>query len=930
MATQASSVFYVLDYLPVPLHKQQSILHPVRDGLLQCGFEESFIRLDHIFTARGAGLKVHQAAFTDARRWDPNSSGVNFYYNPKGLPDRHILEILALSGAPFNLIGRDDSVSLYLLSSATQIHLIAEDIAYMQVPQLLARYSADIAPRRIQRVKQGLDSFVSFPDFHPVQLRLFAVDVTGDILVDQFSTAVSELRSVMGGSASQQREMNVAVQLLAAVILAHKGVLGEQCSQPDAPLELVLREAHRKFERYFAPQDVLQYEGAARRAYNYLQQTCYSSFTPDILENLYIAAYPSRELRKWEGRYNTPMYLTQRVLENIPVETIPPAQRIIADMTCGVGNFLQSAYDRLSGLGDMHDSERPIREHIVGNDIDKPTADLAGMSLLLTSLTDRWHIDHEDALEWRWLSRHTPTVIVGNPPFGGSRKGGAGATELDSETGKRKRYQKADAFLERAIQRLAPGGYLAMVMPQSFVVAEASPSTRKLLLEQCDVLEIWELPSEVFREVTVRPMVLFAQRKSEDKAGRISSMPVRVRTVQRKTLESFRGEGAFTASSLVISQKSWGEDSRRGRRNTHLMRYEVILLSDQWMAIRQRTRQLHEVADITQGAIVGTQRPWADYRQSKQVKWLSGARKSVPRPYCIRYGSETMIYPNEFHWPRKNQRYPHLDKEYLLAGDKVLVVSDPDPTWGQRVKVAIERRGYYPSDSFWVLAPKPEQPEFITLEVLAAVVGWYVSNAWVIEHLNAPKISSYALRSIPFPRDLRAADCQKLKTAIRQLEVVAQCGEEAPGAQHTIDHVLKAAYQLDDATFERLRMVAEWNNIDPAVVKKPRTNPAELVSVTGGVEEVDALNRTITFWLSGFAELHKTLISDDMPGWMLRPGVAFRARISEEGYRQQSLDGVVWENIAPQEYTYLTEDELLDQLDVSLSETSSSIDIAGS
>ena len=145
-----------------------------------------------------------------------------------------------------------------------------------------------------------------------------------------------------------------------------------------------------------------------------------------------------------------------------------------------------------------------------------------------------------------------------------------------------------------------------------------------------------------------------------------------------------------------------------------------------------------------------------------------------------------------------------------------------------------------------------------------------------------------------------------------------------------MDRVLKAAYQLDDATLERLRMVAEWNSIDPAAIKKPRPSPAELVSVTGGVEEVDAPNRTITLWLSGFAGLHKTPISDEMPGWMLRPGAAFRARISEESYRQESLDGVVWENIVPQEYTYLTEDELLDQLNASLSETSSSIDTAGS
>jgi hypothetical protein len=928
---------YELPYLPVPFDKHQSILDPIRDGLLQRRFDESSIRRDYIFTSQRKdkiGLKVHQAAFTDPQRWDPSTSGVNFYYYPDDtLSHSSILENLAISGAPFNLIGGDDLVSLYIMSQdgGIQIQAIETDIAYEQVPQLFARYNADIAPQRIRRAKQGMESFVEFHQFNPLQLRLFAVHVTEEVLVEQFSAAVHTLRNAMRRRRAHADEKTIAVQLLAAVILAHKGVLGEQCGEPDAPLKLVIEEAYRRFPNYFTPSDIERYNTAAKRAFAVLQRARYGSFTPDILEALWRAAYLEAELRKWEGRYNTPLYLTHRILENIPVETIPPAQRIVADMTCGVGNFLQAAYERLSKLTDMQDSGQPLRGHIFGNDKGVFTAQLAGLSLLLTSHADRWHIDHQDALQWNWLSQNIPTIIVGNPPFSGSRKLGAKGTEFDEKIGKPKRYQKADAFLERAIQRLAPGGYLAMVMPQSFGVAEASPYTRKLLLEQCDVLEIWELPNEVFTDVTVRPMVLFAQRKPDNKAGRIFAAPVRVRTVQCKALDDFKQEGVFTASRIAVSQKKWGPDSKPyskpGSKNTHLMKYRIILSPRQWLAIERRTCKLDEVAYMTQGAIVGSKsrRRWTDYKYPKEVKWLSGAKESMPRPYYIRYGDDTKIYPNEFEEPRKNRRYPHLDKEYLLAGDKVLLVSDPDPTWGQRVKAAIERRGYYPSDSFWVLAPKWEQPEHITLEVLAAVLSWYVSNTWIVEHLKAPKVPSYAIKSIPFPRELSAADCQKLESAVRQLEAAAQYDQSAPDAQRTIDQVLKEAYQLGDTTFERLRMVAEWEEIDPATLKKPRPNPAKLVSVTGGVEDVDAQNGMITLWLNGFTGLHTTCITDEMPGWMLRPGAAFRAEISEENYRQQNLDGVAWVHITPQEYTYLTEDELLEHLDASFSETSSAI-----
>jgi len=93
-----------------------------------------------------------------------------------------------------------------------------------------------------------------------------------------------------------------------------------------------------------------------------------------------------------------------------------------------------------------------------------------------------------------------------------------------------------------------------------------------------------------------------------------------------------------------------------------------------------------------------------------------------------------------------------------------------------------------------------------------------------------------------------------------------------------------------------------------------------MVSVAGGVEEVDVGNGVITIWLSGFDGLQETSITDEMPDWMLCPGAEFRAKISEDNYRRHDLDGVTWAHFVPQEYTHLTEDELLDLLDTIFAE----------
>ena len=99
------------------------------------------------------------------------------------------------------------------------------------------------------------------------------------------------------------------------------------------------------------------------------------------------------------------------------------------------------------------------------------------------------------------------SVIVGNPPFAGSNKREATdeeevALDTQKEPHKQKHDEKANQFLEHAIQRLKPGGYLAFIMPRSFASSQGGPATRRKLLEECDLLELWELPRELFQDVT--------------------------------------------------------------------------------------------------------------------------------------------------------------------------------------------------------------------------------------------------------------------------------------------------------------------------------------------------------------------------------------------------------------------------------------------
>ncbi len=901
-----------LPHQPLP----RAAYDAARFSLLKLNFSENAILNDYSFSSRSKEhtIKINALAFAHPTHRNPAEyAGFTLYNAINGLRDEVLVPILAESSALFHLIHRENQFSFWasaFRNNKPEPIPVKSGIPYTELDEVLSKYAVDITSQRIIDVKQGRDTFTLpiFRDMFPLQLSFWAADVTRDLLVDHFAQAVEILRK----HARQRPDTraydlsvtSLAIQLLGAIILADTGVLGNDLRLNDITLRRLITEAHTKFDTYFQLDLFDIYSEAAEEAYRLLRSIRYAGFVPEMLSEIYIRAY-SKEQRKKLGRFDTPLYLTRRIWQNIPVEYLPPQKRYIADMTCGWGSFLIAGHERLSNLSD---TSIYLREFLRGNDIDPFTAKLAGLGLLLSTSEDSWHVDHEDALDWEWLDSHQPNIIVGNPPFGGHR--GIRNHPRTSLMEEPKRQQKADDFLRHAIKHLAPGGYLAMVMPKSFTAAEASPELRRELLQFCDVFELWQLP-KVFTGVNPQSMVVFAQKKLEEN---VSHHPVRVRTIQKATHQKFQEAGVFTASQLVSDQSGWNEILYKleGSENTHIIEYKLILPNQIWQQIRTQCIALKEYADIFRGAIVGSRRRYAATSDSKQVPWLSNVKKVLRRPFYIEYEHppQTKLYPNDFEEPR-------LNKKHIFDGSKVLVVHSPDPSWGKRAKVAIERNGYYVSGSFWIVSTLPDAEKlFITNEVLAAIINWDVSNAWLIEHTTSLGIPEYAINTVPFPKNLNENDCKTLKEAVLQIEKAAFENRGASEATHTIDTILKKAYQLDNATFERLRKVMEWDS-KPQITLDPEPDREKANwFLSGIVDSVNAEQGTITLWLEGFHELQTVQIAPSMPGWMLRPGAAFRTKISD-GYIDEGKidpDTTDWGTFRPQPYTYMSEEELLEEL----------------
>ena len=451
-------------------------------------------------------------------------------------------------------------------------------------------------------------------------------------------------------------------------------------------------------------------------------------------------------------------------------------------------------------------------------------------------------------------------------------------------------------------------------MPGSFVASESGPAVRKALLEKCDIYEVWDIPGRVF-EASVQPVVIFARKGESKKVP--SPQPVRTRICQKNDthFESFKRDG-FTRSDVFPDQSQWTA-GRRGGKTTHVFDFTSILSHSEWANIHRNSVSLEEVADIVPGCIKGSsERFRASKIRSRNITLLAKAGTTLPREFVIDYarGELDVRYPDTFEEPR-------VDSVELLEGEKLLLLSDPNPSWGKRMKLAIERDGAFPGDGFFAIAGKGDCP--LSLECLAALIRWKASNAWVVEHLRYPKVNRSILSKVPVPKVLLSdlGIAKKLKTLLLRVERAAIDGRTETDAEREMDGILRAAYGItDESVWERLCAVYRWDEIGDSAPSfdRPSSVASADWSVEGAVEAVDVAQGTLTLWVSGFDELQTVPLCPQFPGWMLRVGAKFRTMVPSLEARKGRLTGEAWGVIEPANYTYLSIEEMTADLNAEM------------
>lgn len=209
------------------------------------------------------------------------------------------------------------------------------------------------------------------------------------------------------------------------------------------------------------------------------------------------------------GEYYTPRPLIKTIVNVVD----PKIGEKIYDGACGSAGFLVEAYDYLTRDRDKlssADMDNLQKNTFYGKEI-KSLAYIIGIMNMILHGIETPNIKHVNTLAENIndiQDKDRFGVVLANPPFG------AGIGREIQQNFPIKTGETAFLFLQHFIKILKAGGKAGIIIKNTFLsnTDNASVSLRKLLLENCNLHTVLDLPSGAFQGAGVKTVVLFFEK----------------------------------------------------------------------------------------------------------------------------------------------------------------------------------------------------------------------------------------------------------------------------------------------------------------------------------------------------------------------------------------------------------------------------------
>lgn len=217
--------------------------------------------------------------------------------------------------------------------------------------------------------------------------------------------------------------------------------------------------------------------------------------------------YESKIQRMGNAGRNGGEYYTPRPLIRTIVKVVNPRiGESVYDPACGSAGFLCEAFSYMQAQVKSTKDAKTLQENTFFGKEKKPLPYIiATMNMIFHGVAAPNIIRGNTLAEnlSQIQENQRKDVILANPPFGGSERGEV-LQNFDLRTS-----ETAYMFMQHFIKMMRTGGRAGIVIKNTFLSNGDAAALRKLLLEQCDLHTVLDLPSGVFQGAGVKTVVLF-------------------------------------------------------------------------------------------------------------------------------------------------------------------------------------------------------------------------------------------------------------------------------------------------------------------------------------------------------------------------------------------------------------------------------------
>jgi len=502
------------------------------------------------------------------------------------------------------------------------------------------------------------------------------------------------------------------------------------------------------------------------------------------------SAFITDRTRDELGIHSTPEGLADYIVNRLPWDRVPPAERVVFEPFCGHGIFLAKAMERLAqdldpalGPEQRHDY---FRQRLIGVETDPLSLEICRVVLTLSDYPNQnsWQLHHADVFRWEAWQRtlRSSAAVLANPPYEAFKE------KYRRTIGATKTKPPAE-LLRKLLEQ--PPQLLGLVLPQSFLSDPIYRNANRGLARRYETIEIVELP-RIFHYADNETVAVVAG------GLRTGGAEVRVRyaEVQRDGAERFLEDwqvGDTRSAALPVPPPTGGP------------RFTLRLLPATSVFPQIGTRlTLGNVAELHQGIhwIARTEgkpqtAPRTDVASNKEKKgFRRGAEKMDGN--LTQFQLRTIRFLSlraEHQWYR--------DKAWKLPWEKRKLVCNaarfqPGSPW--RLAAWADAEGLVFTKHFFAIWPQAGISEF----AVAAILASPIANAFSFERDLDRHNHIETLRELPLPSadHLKPeGELHRLAAALQEMLAVRDfaqppAAEEVREAFLRLDAAVVAAYNL--------------------------------------------------------------------------------------------------------------------------------------